>query len=211
MPLKWFQNIDTIFFDFDGVIKDSVEVKTGAYEQLFASFGGDVVKKIRRHHEINGGMSRFNKLPIYLKWSGQDPTQELIKDYTLRFSTMVKHKVIKSQWVPGVLEYLEENYGKCPFFLVTATPQSEIEEILSLINIKHFFTKVIGSPTTKDEAIKMLLNEFSLIPESSIMIGDSFSDFNAAKTNGVPFVLRRTNMNRTVQNQLDCPRIENFL
>ena len=61
-------NATTIFFDFDGVIKDSVRVKSEAFEKLFSSFGDKASKKVRRHHESNGGMSRFEKIPIYLEW-----------------------------------------------------------------------------------------------------------------------------------------------
>ena len=53
------------FWDFDGVIKESVEVKTQAYFSLFEPFGFDVANKVRMHHIANGGMSRFDKLPSY--------------------------------------------------------------------------------------------------------------------------------------------------
>ena len=55
-----------IFWDFDGVIKESVEVKSDAFENLFKSFGDEVAKKVRNHHEENGGVSRFDKLPLYV-------------------------------------------------------------------------------------------------------------------------------------------------
>ena len=34
-----------VFWDFDGVIKDSVSVKSMGYEQLFMPYGEDVVDK----------------------------------------------------------------------------------------------------------------------------------------------------------------------
>ena len=106
-----------VFWDFDGVIKDSVEVKSAAFEKLFASFGRDVVKKVRSHHEANGGMSRFDKLPIYIKWSGQPVSQALIDEYSQRFSVLVKQHVIESEWVPGVVDYLYDNFKNQVFFL----------------------------------------------------------------------------------------------
>ena len=121
-----------IFWDFDGVIKDSVEVKSSAFEQLFKTFGVNVANKVKCHHEANSGISRFDKLPIYLEWSGQHPTQALIQCYSEKFSRLVKQKVIESEWVPGVLNYLEINSKNQIFFLITATPQAEIEEILNI-------------------------------------------------------------------------------
>ena len=39
-----------IFWDFDGVIKDSVEVKAEAFSRLFQPFGSGVVERIREHN-----------------------------------------------------------------------------------------------------------------------------------------------------------------
>ena len=37
-----------IFWDFDGVIKESVGVKTEAYVKLFAPFGAPIAARVRR-------------------------------------------------------------------------------------------------------------------------------------------------------------------
>ena len=57
-----------VFWDFDGVIKDSVGVKSDAFESIFLPFGRDVAAKVREHHEKNGGVSRHKKIPLYLAW-----------------------------------------------------------------------------------------------------------------------------------------------
>jgi phosphoglycolate phosphatase-like HAD superfamily hydrolase len=202
---------EAIFWDFDGVIKDSVKVKSDAFGQLFLPFGKEVLKKVRDHHKANGGMSRFEKLPIYLEWSGEGLEQKIIDKYEKKFSQMVKQRVIDSGWVEGVLNYLENNYQRQKFFLITATPQQEIEKILSMLNIKHFFKKVIGSPTEKGEAIKQLLYRYKITPNQTIMIGDAITDYNAATENRVSFILRRTAFNKNLQEQLNCQMIKNFL
>ena len=97
------------------------------------------------------------------------------------------------------------------FFLVTATPQLEIEEILLSLNIKYFFKEIIGAPMEKYNAINRILKKHALVPENSVMIGDSSSDYSAAKLNGVPFILRKTSTNKILQKQLSCLTIKNFL
>ena len=52
--------INSIIFDFDGVILESVSVKTAAFRQLF-SFAPEHVDEIVQYHLDNGGMSRFDK------------------------------------------------------------------------------------------------------------------------------------------------------
>ena len=201
----------TVFWDFDGVIKDSVENKSDAFEKLFLPFGTGISKKVRLHHEDNGGMSRFDKLPLYLKWAGLEPSQTLIKEYAENFSILVKQTVIDSEWVRGVLIYLQKTCKNQQFFLVTTTPQEEIEAILNALKITEYFSEVIGSPTPKNEAIKMLLDRYNIESGQAVMIGDSISDYMAATENQVKFVLRKTKLNKVLQQQLDCLMIDNFI
>ena len=202
---------ECIFWDFDGVIKESLEVKSNAFFKLFEKFGHDIALKVRSHHEDNSGISRYEKLPVYLSWAGKKPTENLISEYSVKFSKLVKQDVIESKWVPGVLDFIIENNKFFLFFLITATPQEEIEEILINLNIMHYFIKVIGAPTNKRDAVKTILKQYSISPNNSIMIGDSNSDFYAANLNCIPFILRRTKYNKNLQKELDCPMIYNFL
>ena len=54
-----------IFWDFDGVIKDSVPVKSEAFRKLFSPYGKKVTNSVVEHHMANGGMSRYKKIPYY--------------------------------------------------------------------------------------------------------------------------------------------------
>ena len=210
MSIDFIQKIKNIFWDFDGVIKDSVEVKSDAFEQLFLPFGVDVARKVREHHEKNGGISRYDKLPIYLDWAGQDPSAQLISEYSEQFSRLVKQKVIDAPWVFGILNYLKSNHKKKQFFIVTATPQQEIEDILYQLKIAKYFRQAIGSPTGKIEAVKILLNRYNINPNQAVMVGDSISDYEASKQNLINFTLRKTKFNKQLQERLDCQMIENF-
>jgi len=188
-----------VFWDFDGVIKDSVGVKTSAFEKLFLPYGEKIALKVKKHHEANGGVSRFEKIPLYLKWAGQDVTGELVEKFSNFFSEAVFQSVVESPWVPDVHEYLLNNYKKKIFFLVTATPQEEIEEILAALKIDHCFQDVFGSPTKKEDAIRAVLEKQKIMPDHALMVGDSETDILAAEINRVPFLLRRTDINRTLQ------------
>ena len=201
----------TIFWDFDGVIKESVKVKSDAFEQLFTPFGKDLAKKVRNHHEEHGGISRFDKLPIYLEWAEQPLSEQLITQYAENFSQLVKQRVVDSPWVAGVLDYLQNNYKKQQFFLITATPQREINDILSELDILKYFKQVVGSPTSKIKAIKILLKRYNIDSQKAIMVGDSVSDYEAAKGNHVAFVLRHTSLNKKLQQKLNCKMVKNFL
>jgi len=202
-------NFKSLFFDFDGVIKDSVEVKSEAFYDLFLPFGKKVAKMVRKHHEDNGGMSRYDKLPLYLEWAGQPIDQKTIKECASKFSEKVTWRVIDSPWVCGVQDYLQNNHSQ-QFYLITATPQKEIEIILKALKINNRFKEVIGSPTSKDAAVKRIMDQHQLEATDCAMVGDAKSDYKAAKSNDISFVLRKTNLNRNLQTQLECEMIQDF-
>ena len=210
LTLKSIIDSKALFFDFDGVIKDSVEVKGNAFEQLFLPQGKEIGDRVRAHHESNGGMSRYEKLPLYLHWAGLPTDQTKLEEYSRRFSGLVKQRVIESDWVPGAETYLHTNPFDQILFIITATPQSEIDEIIDAIGLTHCFTGVIGAPTKKEEAIHQLIQQYNINTELSVMIGDSITDYLAAVENKVPFVLRKTNSNLSLQNKLKCPMINDF-
>ena len=211
MSIEYLESLKTIFWDFDGVIKDSEEVKSDAFAQLFSHFGVSVCDRIRRHHESNGGVSRYEKIPLYLSWVGKEQSSSNIHLYSDKFSEIVKQAVIDSPWVPGAKEFLEKYYDRKIFILVTGTPQQEIEQIINALNIRHCFYRVYGTPSKKADSIKISIDEFNINPKESIMIGDSKSDCESAKTNKVPFMLRRTKLNRELQAQLSCQMFDDFI
>jgi phosphoglycolate phosphatase-like HAD superfamily hydrolase len=155
-------------------------------------------------------MSRYEKIPIYLKWAGKENTESEIENYAEKFSLLVKERVISSNWVDGVESFIKSKTNSQLFFILTATPQDEIEEILDKIKIRHLFDEVIGSPMKKIDAIKIILSSYYIAPSNSVMIGDSKVDFDAALYNSVPFILRRTSINKNLQNSLNCKMIDNF-
>ena len=200
-----------IFWDFDGVIKESVDVKSDAFEKLFLPFGTEIAKKARLHHENNGGMSRFDKLPIYLRWSGISPTHMNVEEYANRFSSLVKQKVIDSPWVPGIKDYLSSYQKKQIFFLVTSTPHDEINDISVDLKINGYFREIIGAPIKKGAAIKLLLNKYSIKIKQVLMVGDSYTDYEAARENNITFILRKTTLNSHLQTKLNCEMVDNIM
>jgi phosphoglycolate phosphatase-like HAD superfamily hydrolase len=199
-----------IFWDFDGVIKDSVEVKTSAFENLFSRFGENVTSRVRQHHESHGGVSRFEKIPLYLTWANEPATPAKVEEYCDRFSSLVLKAVIDSHWVPGVREYLLLNSTKQYFVLVTATPQDEIQQILAALEIAHCFHEVHGAPRYKARAINDVLARISCAPANALMIGDSEMDLKAAQANSVPFLLRRTPLNLSIQATYTGPMFDDL-
>jgi len=187
-----------IFWDFDGVIKDSIEVKTRVFVKLFQPFGAVVVERVREHHEAHGGMSRFDKLPLYLQWADENPNQLRVNEFCDQFGQLVLQGVIGAPWVPGAENYLRTNLHQQTFVLVSATPQDELEQILHALDLTRCFTGVFGAPTRKQDAIRLTLDARGLDPHDCLMIGDARADLDAAEANQVAFLLRRHETNANV-------------
>ena len=127
--------IKTIIFDYDGIIAESVDVKTDAFAEIYRQYGADVVNKVINHHKSNGGVSRFEKFKIYHnEFLGLSLSQKELNDLTTLFSSLVLEKVISSSYVNGVYSFIKENHTNYNFFISTGTPKNEIDIILQRKN-----------------------------------------------------------------------------
>ena len=210
MTINKISTYKTIFWDFDGVIKDSIEAKTEVFSNIFQSFGVELVEKICKHHLENGGMSRFEKIPLYLKWCKQKNIEAETNKYIEKFSDKVIDKVLSSMWVPGILNYLNNFYKKQNFIIVSGTPQDEMELILEKTQIKKYFLSIFGAPVKKKDAIKDIIDQYDLNLDECLLIGDAKSDLDAATSNKIPFLLRTHKLNKDYFLDYTGMRIENF-
>ncbi|MCG6152955.1 HAD family hydrolase [Leptospira bandrabouensis] len=208
--LNSLRHFKLIFWDFDGVIKDSVDVKTDAYLALFHEAPKNILEKIKSHHLEYGGISRLEKIPIYLDWVGIKPTNQVVSEYLDQFANLVVQKVISSPWVPGVEQMLKQKQNQQKFVIVTGTPQTEIEEILVQLKINSIFDRIFGAPTQKSKAIKWALQNYNIKMEDSLLIGDSKTDWFAAEETGIQFLLRETD-NSDFFSQYSGNKIKDFI
>ncbi|MCX6701242.1 MAG: HAD family hydrolase [Methanomicrobiales archaeon] len=182
--------ISTIILDFDGVILESVTVKTEAFRTLF-SFVPEHVDEIVQFHKDNGGMSRFDKFQyIYKNILKEDLTQSKFNELSKKFVDIVFKEVIKAPYVPGAKEFLETYHSKIPLYVVSATPEEELIQIIQKRGMSHYFKKVFGAPRKKAECISEIVKLTGSPPEYVIFIGDAKNDFEAARAAGVRFIGR---------------------
>ncbi len=205
------KNYSNVFWDFDGVIKESVDIKKKAFITLFSRYGPKVTQKIVEHHYDNGGISRYEKFPLYLSWVNEIVNDEKINYLDKQFRSIVVSNVVNSDWVPGADLFLKKNEYLQKFYLVSATPQNEIEEIIDHLGMRYSFKKIFGSPVSKISAISTILKEDSLKFHDCIMVGDSISDYEAAQKNGISFILRRHNNNQKYASKYIGNVIDNFI
>tara|TARA_Y100001958_G_C21140051_1_gene478989 strand:+ start:466 stop:1098 length:633 start_codon:yes stop_codon:yes gene_type:complete len=200
-----------IIFDFDGVIAESVKVKTEAFAELYSPYGKGIVKKVVEHHKANGGISRFEKFKLYHKlFLNTDLTSSDIDQMSNKFSFLVVSKVISCPYVPGVMDFIKKTSEKYKLFISTGTPTEEIKTILKGRGIENYFTNVYGSPQRKDNHIKQIMKNYNFNHKQLLFFGDSDSDLNAAKSMEVKFILRLHSLNKKYYPQYNGKTIEDF-
>ena len=100
-----------IIFDFDGVLVDSVHIKTLAFAKLYESHGEDVVHKVIQFHEQNGGVTRIEKFKYYHKnFLGKTLSDGELDSLCKSFSSIVEDEVVKAPWINGAQSFFEINH-----------------------------------------------------------------------------------------------------
>lgn len=181
--------IKSIIFDFDGVILDSVDIKSEVFKEVFAPFGKKILDYSINYHIKHGGISRFEKIKHILNLFFESREAKILeKSIINKFNFLIRKKVFKANFIKGAPEFLEKNYNSFNMFISTGTPEKEIIEILKFKKIKHFFKAVYGSPDIKDIHVEKILKNNSEKIDEYVFIGDSKSDLITASKYKIKFI-----------------------
>jgi phosphoglycolate phosphatase-like HAD superfamily hydrolase len=178
-----------LIYDFDGVICDSVGLKTDAFVELYRTESESIQKLIREYHLANGGISRFEKIKYFeTVLLGKLYSEEDNIKLGQIFAELVKEKVIRSPFVLGVKEFLEKHSTDTLQYICTGTPEFEIKEIIERRGIGYLFKGLFGSPTIKSTIIQNIISEVGCTKDDCLFFGDALTDYKAASDSNVRFI-----------------------
>ena len=184
--------LDAIIFDFDGVLVESVDVKTRAFASLYERYGATVVAQVEDYHLNNGGIARFEKFRYFqTEILGEPPlTDSEAAALADAFSALVMERVVEAPMVSGGQGFLTIAGRHLPLFGGSGTPTAELHEIIRRRQLGTVFSGIWGSPGSKAENIAELLREHGLPADCCVMIGDAIADLEGARANNVHFLGR---------------------
>ncbi len=184
--------LDAVIFDFDGVLVESVDVKTHAFAALYAEYGEEVVARVVDYHLHHGGISRFDKFRYFQTeiLCGPPLDDETVANLAESFSSLVVDKVVATSMVTGAQAFLDECHGRIKLFVVSGTPTDELDEILRRRRLRDYFAAIYGSPASKGRNISELLHDHAIPASRTVMIGDAIADYEGAASNSVNFLGR---------------------
>lgn len=205
------QKIKNIFFDFDGVLAESVSAKTEAFRAMYAPYGEEIAKQVVQYHIEHGGVSRYEKFKYWeKKFFNKDISEDKVQELAKQFSDLVLHKVIVSDEVLGAKAFIKKYFKKLNFWIITGTPTSEIEIIAKERGLTNYFKGIHGSPKNKRYWTEYLLKKYDLKREETLFLGDATTDLDAATFSNLHFALRENEENEEMFKDYEGNRFKDF-
>jgi len=175
-------------FDCDGVILDSNLVKTKSFEEVLRNEKKLHKDQFIKYHLSNTGISRYEKFDYYFKnIKYLDNYKNELEIILFEFSKTVKSHLISCKLTHEIELILRKirKFNK-NLFVISASDEKELNEILHIRKLNSYFKKILGSPLNKIENISKL----NILKENdkTIFFGDSLSDYKAAKYFNFDFV-----------------------
>ncbi len=183
--------LDAAFFDFDGVITESNEIKASAFEIIFSDYPEEIRSRIVDYHLTTGGKSRFVKFKyIYDQILNEPLSNEQLKAHCDRFEEVCRKGMLRVTYVPGALNVIKAWSETIPLYIITGAPLEEARRITENRKISDYFHDVFGSPVSKIEWVQRILQAQHYRADRCLFIGDAQADQVAAAVNDVPFIGR---------------------
>ena len=183
-----FKKIETIVFDCDGVILDSNNIKTQAFYEIGKQFSEEAGLKLANYHINNGGESRYKKFNYFVEnILNKNSSIEEVERLSKIFAKITIDNVLNCTIADGIYELRKKTINK-KWLVVSGSDQEELRGIFRARGLHSLFDGgIFGSPDTKDTILEREF-ECGNISKSSIFIGDSITDYKAAKNANMDFI-----------------------
>tara|TARA_R110002020_G_scaffold144769_1_gene317931 strand:- start:6612 stop:7235 length:624 start_codon:yes stop_codon:yes gene_type:complete len=181
--------INTILWDFDGVILDSMAVRDWGFREIFKDFSIEQVDQLITYHRANGGLSRFVKIKYFYEIIlGETISENEILAYANSFSSLMRKELVNPEnLIHETVEYIKKEYKNLRFHIVSGSAQDELRFLCKELGLAKYFHSIYGSPTPKKELVAKVLFENGYTKQECCLIGDSLNDYEAAEVNFINF------------------------
>lgn len=181
-----------VVYDLDGTLVDTLPDLTAALNAALAEHRLGAVSHRFVRDTLHGGLEA--SVQAALKAFGGDPAQRgaLLATYTRHYAAA---PVRRSRAYAGVREVLAEQCSRgVKLAVCTNKGQSMAERVLSALELRRFFSVIVGADTCverKPHPAPLLhaLAAMNVGASSGVLVGDSITDVQCARSAGVPCLL----------------------
>lgn len=180
---KW--PIETIVFDFDGVLVDTGRDIANAANFSMASLGLEQLPPEKIIRFIGGGAE-----PLIRKCLADNQSEYFTEALALFKQRYDQYFCVETNLYPGVLEILQKfNQAHKKMALATNKAERITYKTLQSLDIQKYFQLVIGPESITHrkphpESIQRILEQLGTAPRKAVMIGDTAADILAGKAAG---------------------------
>jgi len=181
--------IKNILWDFDGVIFDSMKIKSDGFLELFKEYDEVSLEKMEAYHYLHGGVSRFDKIRyFYSDILGKNISEDEVLTFADTFAKIIKKELFNEEnLIIDSLNFIKNSYKKYRFHIVSGAEHNELNYICDAFDLSEYFMSIDGSPTKKDILVRDVLEKYNYSKDESILIGDAITDYNASIKNSIGF------------------------
>ena len=119
------KNYSHLFFDCDGVILNSNQIKTNAFYKLALNFGEFQAQKLVNYHLENGGISRYEKIKFFQKNILKNTNNSLYRELVDNYGSIVKEELLKAEISKGVFK-IKQFFPNSKIAVVSGSDQNEL-------------------------------------------------------------------------------------
>ncbi|WP_280563672.1 HAD-IA family hydrolase [Chromohalobacter sp. 48-RD10] len=189
MPDALETHFDALVFDCDGVILDSASLKRAAFADFYRDQPPALYQAILAYLSRGGGQPRdvkFHHIEAHIL--GRPINNHHIRELSSAFSRYIEAQVVNAPVLPGAIEFLERWRGSVPLYLLSAAPQEELRRVIEKRQVAGYFNDVLGAPPDKTNGLTSLIATRHHNASRTVMIGDSYNDYRAARSNDTHFI-----------------------
>lgn len=176
-------------FDCDGVILDSMHIKTLGYREIFSDQPTELIERFIDFHLRNGGLPRYNKIRyFYNELRGEPISERDVDRLAAQYAAVMRREMHNPALIiPEVVDFIRKHQGSCTFHVVSATEEQELCDELTVLGLASLFCSIHGSPALKEENVEKILTTYGYAPPDTVFVGDSINDLAAAQAFCLPF------------------------
>jgi len=178
-----FNKYKTWFFDCDGVLLDSNQLKSESFYEVALPYGKENAQALVECNKRLGGVTRFEKFRYFFETIlGKKSFEEELEKALHNFSTLVCKKLVSCPETSGVRDFLSSLPTNTRKYVVSGGAQLEIQYVLDI-----YFNGIYGSPDSKE----IIMNNIVKLPGMrypAVFIGDSRYDYEIAFEFNIDFI-----------------------
>lgn len=188
--MKSIQQYKVLFWDFDGVLMDSMPIRDRGFIEVLKDFPEEQVAQLVAFHQKNGGLSRYVKFRHFYEVIRREPiTDEMVQQLSASFSEIMLSLLIdENLLINDSVDFVKQFGQNYKMHIVSGSDGTELNHICKELGLDRYFISIHGSPTPKTQLVHDLIAQHGYEKEDCVLIGDSVNDFDAATKNGIGFI-----------------------